>query len=179
MSEYASLFTTVLQDFKLFAYSLKENIALQNDYDEVKMNDALSKANVKDRIDTLTSGLDTSVTREFDDNGVDFSGGERQKIAIARAIYRNSKIFILDEPNSAMDPMSEQSFYENFNSITEDKTTIYISHRLASARYCDKIAVFADGELAEYGTHNELVSLGGVYADLFGKQASGYVYGVE
>ncbi len=78
-----------------------------------------------------------------------------------------------------MDPLSEQSFYENFNSITENKTTIYISHRLASARYCDKIAVFADGTLAEYGTHNELVSLGGTYADLFGKQASGYVYGVD
>ncbi len=179
MSEYASLFTTVLQDFKLFAYSLKENIALQNDYNEEKMNEVLRRANISERVKSLSSGVETSVTREFDDNGVDFSGGERQKIAIARAIYRNSKIFILDEPNSAMDPLSEQSFYENFNSITEDKTTIYISHRLASARYCDKIAVFADGTLAEYGTHNELVSLGGTYADLFGKQASGYVYGVD
>ncbi len=179
MAEYASLLTTVLQDFKLFAYSVKENIVLQNEEDAEKLRGALRKANVNDRVERLANGLETSITKEFDDNGVDFSGGERQKIAIARAIYRNSKIFILDEPNSSMDPLSEQNFYENFNSITENKTTVYISHRLASAKYCDRIAVFAGGELAEYGTHDVLIAKGGIYADLFHKQASGYVYGVD
>ena len=177
--EYSNLLTVVLQDFKLFAFSVSDNIVLQKDYNQDKFNSALEKANIKDRLQKLKDKEKTYISKEFDDNGVDFSGGERQKIAIARAIYRNSKIFILDEPNSAMDPISESKFYENFRNITEQKTTIYISHRLASAKFCDNIAVFNDGQITEYGSHESLIELKGLYSDLFNKQASGYIYGVD
>ena len=143
------------------------------------LNSALREANIEDKIYKLKNRENTYISKEFDDDGVEFSGGERQKIAIARAIYRNSKIFILDEPNSAMDPISESRFYENFRNITEQKTTIYISHRLASARFCDNIAVFNDGRITEYGSHEYLVKHKGIYYDLFNKQASGYVYGED
>lgn len=178
-AEYSNLLTVVLQDFKLFAFSVSDNIVLQKDYNQDKFNSALEKANIKDRLQKLKDKEKTYISKEFDDNGVDFSGGERQKIAIARAIYRNSKIFILDEPNSAMDPISESKFYENFRNITEQKTTIYISHRLASAKFCDNIAVFNDGQITEYGSHESLIELKGLYSDLFNKQASGYIYGVD
>lgn len=179
VAEYADLLTTVLQDFKLFAYSVSENVILQNEYNAEKLDKALQKADIFDKIGRLKNGIHTIVTKEFDDEGVDFSGGERQKIAIARAIYRNSKIFILDEPNSAMDPISESKFYENFRSITKDKTTIYISHRLASTKFCDHIAVFDGGKIVEYGSHEMLIKNNGEYAELFQKQSSGYVYGVD
>ena len=178
-AEYSNLLTVVLQDFKLFAFSVSDNIVLQKDYNQDKFNSALEKANIKDRLQKLKDKEKTYISKEFDDNGVDFSGGERQKIAIARAIYRNSKIFILDEPNSAMDPISESKFYENFRNITEQKTTISISHRLASAKFCDNIAVFNDGQITEYGSHESLIELKGLYSDLFNKQASGYIYGVD
>lgn len=178
-AEYSNLLTVVLQDFKLLAFSVLENIVLQKEFVEDMLNSALREANIEDKIYKLKNRENTYISKEFDDDGVEFSGGERQKIAIARAIYRNSKIFILDEPNSAMDPISESRFYENFRNITEQKTTIYISHRLASARFCDNIAVFNDGRITEYGSHEYLVKHKGIYYDLFNKQASGYVYGED
>lgn len=178
-TEYADLLTAVLQDYKLFAYSVLDNVILQNKYDSKRLEVALEQANISNQICKLKNGIYTAVTKEFDDDGVDFSGGERQKIAIARAIYRNSQVFILDEPNSAMDPISENKFYENFRAITEKKTTIYISHRLASTRFCDHIAVFDGGRITEYGSHAELVKINGIYSELFNKQSKGYVYGVD
>ena len=110
----------------------------------------------------------------IDDNGVEFSGGENQKLAIARALYKNGDIIILDEPTAALDPISEENIYKSLNALIGDKTAIYISHRLSSTRFCDEIAFFEDGKIKEYGSHGELLAKGGGYAHMFNVQAQYY-----
>ena len=128
----------------------------------------------KVKIEGLEKGIDTIIGREFDEDGLEFSGGEGQKLACARAYYKDSPIMILDEPTASLDPISECQLYERFNSILENKTAIYISHRLASVKFCNKVAMFADGRLAEYGTHESLMEQNGLYAEMFTKQAEYY-----
>ncbi len=175
--EYRSLFAVVFQDFQLFAFTLKENVALQNtdtcDIDEV--NRALELSGVYDDAVKLEHGLDTIIYKSFDKNGTELSGGQRQKVAISRALYKDAPIVILDEPTAALDPVAEYEIYRKFNDLVGGKTAIYISHRLSSCKFCDHIAVFAEDSIKEYGTHDELVKkIDGVYAEMFAAQAGYY-----
>ena len=171
---YRKMLGVVFQDFQLFAFSVKENILLGMVPDDERLNWAIEKSGLSEKVSSLEKGLETSISKEFDENGIEFSGGEGQKLACARAYYRNTPIVILDEPTAALDPIAESKLYERFNSIMEYKTAIYISHRLASVKFCDKVAVFEDGHIIEYGTHDELMSQSGTYFNMFTTQAKYY-----
>ncbi|MGN0649994.1 MAG: ABC transporter ATP-binding protein [Oscillospiraceae bacterium] len=174
--EYRKLFAVVFQDFQLFAFSLRENIALGEQADDNELAEVLKLAGLWEDAQKLPQGLDTMLYKSFDENGTDLSGGQRQKTAIARALYRKAPIVILDEPTAALDPVAEYEIYRQFNTLVGGKTAVYISHRLSSCKFCDRIAVFADDTIKEYGTHDELVAnIGGIYAKMFAEQAKYYV----
>lgn len=174
--EYYKLFSAVFQEVKNLAFSVAENVAIaqgeQIDYKRVE--EALVKAGIYEKVDGLKFGVNTAIQKIIDNEGIDLSGGENQKISIARAIYKNADIMVLDEPTAALDALAEHEIYKNFNEIMGNKTTIYISHRLASTHFCDKIAMFEHGKLVEYGTHDELIALGKKYFDMFSIQAKYY-----
>ena len=173
--EYMSLFSVVFQDFYLFSYSLGQNVAASVDYDHDKVAACLAKAGFTNRINTLLNGIETALYKNFDDDGVEISGGEAQKIAIARALYKNAPFIILDEPTAALDPIAEYEVYSKLNDIVENKTAIFISHRLSSCRFCHDIAVFHEGQLIQRGGHEELVADEvGKYYELWNAQAQYY-----
>ena len=168
------ILSVVLQDFKLFAFPVWENIILNGKMDEERLEYCIDSCGLKGKIESLPKGIDTSIGREFDENGIEFSGGEGQKLASARALYKNGKISIMDEPTSALDPIAEYELYNRFDQIIMNNTALYVSHRLASAKFCDKVAVFADGRIIEEGTHDQLMNQNGVYCEMFNKQAEYY-----
>lgn len=173
--EYLSIFSVVFQDFKLFAFSLGSNVAASERVDREKAEKCLKEAGFGDRLQKLEKGIDTSLYRDFDDRGVDISGGEAQKIAIARALYKDAPFIILDEPTAALDPVAEYEIYSKFDDLVGDKTAVYISHRLSSCRFCDEIAVFDEGRVVQQGSHRELVSdEKGKYYELWQAQAQYY-----
>jgi ATP-binding cassette, subfamily B, bacterial len=174
---YRKLFTAAFQDYKIFAMSVKENVLMRKttDGDEEKVKQALIKAGVYDKIISLPKGMDTVLTREFDEGGAVLSGGQYQKIVVARAFANAAPIKIFDEPSSALDPIAE---YELFESILQDgknKTMIFISHRLSSVQNADAVLMLEHGEIIECGTHKSLMKLGGAYADMYIKQAENYL----
>lgn len=175
--EYLSMFSTVFQDFKLFAFRIIDNItSLQNDavnIDEVKSS--LERAGILEKIESLDKGLDTYLYKLYDEEGIELSGGEAQKLAIARALYKNSPIVILDEPTAALDPRAEYDIYTKFLSLVDDKMSVFISHRLSSTKFCDRIVVLRDGEIVEVGTPRELLTSNSYYAELFHMQAEFYI----
>ncbi len=175
--QYMSLFSAVFQDYKLYALSLKDNVALaaSDSVNDAEVEVILQRAGFGDKLKELPKGVQTLVYRNFDGEGFEPSGGEGQKIAIARALFKNAPIVILDEPTAALDPRAENDIYQHFNDLVAEKTAVYISHRLSSARFCDAIAVFNNGQIVEYGTHNELMKNGKGYAELFNMQAKYYV----
>lgn len=175
LPEYRRRLAVVFQDYQLFYMSVRYNIVLNLEEDPERVRKALAESGILEKIEGLENGIDTSYGRILYYHSRDFSGGETQKIACARAYYRDSPIVILDEPTSALDPVAETKLYGRFNEIIGDKTAVYISHRLASVKFCDSIAVFADGELVERGTHAELMKKNGIYADMFTKQAHYYI----
>lgn len=175
LPEYRRRLAVVFQDYQLFYMSVRYNIVLNLEEDPERVRKALAESGILEKIEGLENGIDTSYGRILYYHSRDFSGGETQKIACARAYYRDSPIVILDEPTSALDPVAETQLYGRFNEIIGDKTAVYISHRLASVKFCDSIAVFADGELVERGTHAELMEKNGIYADMFTKQAHYYI----
>lgn len=172
--EYIKNFGVVLQDFFLFAYSIRENICFNLPYDELKLLEIIEKSDIKDKVDSLKNGIHTSVYKELDDEGIELSGGEGQKIAMARALYKEASILILDEPTSHLDPIAEFEFFSNLNRAIKDKTILFITHRLSSTKFCDKIIVIRDESIVECGSHNELMKMNGVYAELYNAQASLY-----
>lgn len=173
--EYCRLFSVVFQDFMLYPFPLAENIAVSCDYDDALVCKCLNDAGFGARLSSLENGLDTYLYKDYDDSGVEISGGEAQKLAIARAIYKEAPFILLDEPTAALDPLAEYEIYSNFDKITGTKTAVYISHRLSSCRFCEKIAVFHEGELVQLGTHEELVAdTTGKYYELWSAQAQYY-----
>ena len=178
LSSYRNMFGTVFQDYRLFATSVAENVMLRSNISEAdrkNVEDALEKSGIAEKIASLPYGMDTVVTKEFDKNGAAFSGGEAQKLSIARIFAGNHEIVIMDEPTSALDPIAEQEMYQNMFAACEGKTVIFISHRLSSAVMADRIYLFEHGEIIEQGNHSELLSRGGTYADMWHKQADSYL----
>lgn len=173
--EYKKLFAVVFQDFKLFAFSLRENIIFREEGEDEALSRVFELAGLHEDIQKLPQKADTILYKNFDERGIELSGGQQQKMAIGRALYRNAPIVILDEPTAALDPVAEYDIYRRFNSLVGGKTAIYISHRLSSCKFCDRIAVFAGESIKEYGTHEELVNKeGGIYAEMFAAQAQYY-----
>ena len=173
--EYLQLFSVVFQDFKLFAFPLAENVAAGRNYDPEKVRLCLSEAGMEDRLATLPKGLETCIYKGFDPEGVEISGGEAQKIALARALYKDAPFVILDEPTAALDPLAEAEVYSHFNEMVSGKTAVYISHRLSSCRFCTRIAVFDKGSVVQYGEHDELLAdESGKYHELWYAQAQYY-----
>ena len=173
--DYMDVFSIVFQDFQLISQPLGQNVAGSSTYDEAKVRKALIDAGFGDRLETMPDGLNTQLYKDFTENGVEVSGGEAQKIAIARALYKDAPFIILDEPTAALDPIAEAEIYSKFNDISGDKTAIYISHRLSSCKFCDEIAVFHDGGVIQQGTHDGLLAdTTGKYHELWHAQAQYY-----
>lgn len=172
--EYLSLLSVVFQDFKLFSMKLGENVAASVDYDPQRVWECLEKAGMKERVEGMAEGLETGLYQQKED-GVEISGGEAQKLAIARALYKDAPVVILDEPTAALDPVSEYEIYSRFGQMVEGKTSVYISHRMSSCRFCDLVFVFDGGAITQRGTHKELLAQKeGLYAQLWQAQAQYY-----
>ena len=176
LNEYMSLFSVVFQDFQLFSVPLAQNVTTSLEYDKEKLYDCLDKAGIKERVKKMPDRENSVIYKDFDENGIEISGGEAQKLALARALYKDAPFVILDEPTSALDPISEFEIYQRFNSFVGDKTAIYISHRLSSCRFCNHILVFDDGRIVQQGSHDELVqNTAGKYYQLWSAQSQYYI----
>ena len=182
-NQYMALFAPVFQDFRLFAFPIEENITLVDEDDKEyytgdeaeRIEKIIEMVNLAQMMEKLEKGRKTTLFKYFEENGIEPSGGEQQKIAIARALYKSSPVVILDEPTAALDPIAEYEIYKQFHTLVGDKTAFYISHRLSSCRFCDTIAVFSEGKIAEYGNHDTLIKMaGGIYAKMFEAQAQYY-----
>lgn len=170
------LFSVVFQDFKLFALSVADNLTIGETPDPVRLKQCLAEADALERVERMAKKTGTVLYKDMDKDGVEVSGGEAQKLALARALYKGSPVVILDEPTAALDPVAEHRIYEQFNAFVEGKTAIYISHRLSSCRFCDRIAVFKKGELIQFGTHDGLLAEEtGEYKKLWDAQAKYYL----
>ena len=170
-----NLYSTVFQDFNILAFTLRENVTCKNENsDDDKVREVLERVGLGKKLSSLDKGLDQMMLKVIDEQGTDFSGGERQKLAIARALYKDAPMIIMDEPTAALDALAEAEIYESFSSLVEGKTAIYISHRLASTKFCDKIALFDKDGVKEYGTHEELMEKQGLYYDMFVVQGKYY-----
>lgn len=174
--EYYKLFAPVFQNVEIFAFPMCENVSMKSpdETDCEKAEKCLRDAGLGDKVDTLSDGVNTQLLKIIFDNGVDLSGGEKQKLALARALYKNSPVVVLDEPTAALDALAEYKLYKDFDKITKGKSAVYISHRLSSTRFCDAIAMFKAGEMVEYGTHDDLLAQNGEYAKMFEVQAQYY-----
>ncbi|MBP3543273.1 MAG: ABC transporter ATP-binding protein, partial [Lachnospiraceae bacterium] len=177
VDSYRGLYATVFQDYKLFATTIAENVKMDKveAQDRTEIIKALTESGFDGKLSELKSGIDTKLTREFDDEGVNLSGGEAQKVAIARTFYHSCPVIILDEPSSALDPISEYQLNQTMLHAAEDKTVIFISHRLSSTVMADRIYMLEKGRIIETGTHQELMEQNGKYAQMFAMQAEKYV----
>ncbi len=173
--EYYKLFSAVFQQFSILAASIAENVSANNHViDMEKVKDCIEKAGLTKKIESFPRGYDTMLNKEIFDDAVELSGGEQQKLMLARALYKDAPVLILDEPTAALDPIAESEIYEKYNEMTAGKSAVFISHRLASTGFCDRIILIADGTIAEEGTHRELMAKGGRYAALFSVQSKYY-----
>ena len=177
LSSYRDQFSCVFQDFRVFSMSVRENVVLRmpREGDEERVSNALRESGAWEKIESLPQGLDSTLTREFDDHGVNLSGGEAQKVSLARVFAEDAPCIILDEPSSALDPIAEHKMFENMMRAARGRSVIFISHRLSSAVDADRIYLMEDGRIAEVGTHRELMARGGKYADMFHLQAKNYI----
>jgi len=177
LSSYRDNFSCVFQDFQVFSMSVKENVVLRSakEGDDELVTEALKESGAYDRIMRLDGGIETTLTREFDENGINLSVGEAQKVSLARVFAESSPCVILDEPSSALDPIAEHKMFENMMRAAEGRSVIFISHRLSSAVDADRIYLLEDGRITETGSHTQLMELGGKYAEMFKLQAENYV----
>ena len=172
--QYRELFSAVFQDYKLFSMSIRENIELSHPNKPFNYDEFFSKCGLADKIEVLTKGIDTYIYKDFEKDGFEPSGGEGQKIAFLRALYRKTPFVILDEATAALDPKAEANIYEQFNIFFDNKAIIYISHRMSVTRFCDIIYIFKNGKIIENGTHDSLIEVNGEYAQLYNAQAQYY-----
>jgi len=174
--EYYRLFAPVFQNVEIFAFPFSENVSMKTpeNTDKELAKECLIKAGMEEKVNGLLKGVDTQLLKVLHEDGVDLSGGEKQKLALARALYKDAPVIILDEPTAAFDALAEYNLYKSFNELIGDKSAIYISHRLSSTRFCDHIAMFKEGEIVEYGSHEELLLKKGAYAEMFEIQAQYY-----
>lgn len=174
--EYYELFSTLFQDCSLLPATVAKNIALceENKIDRDRLRECMRLAGILDKVESLPQKENTLLVREVHEGAVAFSGGELQRLLLARALYKDAPIIILDEPTAALDPIAENDMYLKYSELTKDKTAIYISHRLSSTRFCDRIILLDDAKIAETGTHEELLALGGKYAEMFETQSKYY-----
>lgn len=172
--EYTKYLGIVLQDFCLFAYSVKENIVFNREENTDRLNSSIEKSGLADKITSMKNGIETFITKRFSEDGMDFSGGEGQKLALARVLYKNADLLMLDEPTSALDPLAEYELFSRLDELSEGKATLFISHRLSSTKFCDRILVLDGGSIVEEGSHSELMQKDGVYQKLFSAQANYY-----
>ena len=173
--DYYRLFSAVFQEFSVLDASIAENVAQQVDHIDIeKVRRCLEYAGMEKTVDALPDALNTKIGRQIHENGVELSGGQIQKLMLARAFYKDSPVIVLDEPTAALDPIAENEIYLKYNKMTKGKTALFISHRLASTRFCDRILFLDQGQIAEEGSHDSLLSLGGRYAELFEIQSHYY-----
>lgn len=172
--EYMDLFSVVFQDYKLFEFSLAANVTASLDYDVKRVEESLERAGFGEKLRSLEKGIETVIGRSYDDDGIDLSGGEEQKVAMARALYKDAPFMVLDEPTAALDPVAEAAVYENIHNMVKNRTAVFISHRLSSCRFCDNIVVFDKGRIVQRGSHDELVAREGKYSTLWSAQAQYY-----
>jgi ATP-binding cassette subfamily B protein len=173
-ADYAKLFSVVFQDYKLFAFSIEENIRFEEEGGEERVWESLEKSGMKEKVEGLAQREKTRLYRAYDEEGIELSGGESQKVGIARALYKDGKVVILDEPTASLDPLSEYEIYRRMDRLVERKTSIYITHRLSSTRFSDRIVVLEKGRVEEEGSHEELLRRGGLYSRMFHLQADAY-----
>ncbi|WP_427340812.1 ABC transporter ATP-binding protein [Caloranaerobacter sp. DY30410] len=173
LNSYYKLFSTIFQKSLVLAFSVKENIAFDDDNIR-RLHDAIKVSGLENKIESLSLKENTPLLKFLDKEGIELSGGEKQKLMLARAVYKDGAIFIFDEPTSNLDPIAEARIYEQFNDIVKDKTTIFISHRLASTKFCDTIIYLNNGVIEEMGTHEELMRKNGSYAKMFALQSQYY-----
>lgn len=173
--DYYKLFAAVFQEFSVLSATVVENVAqTSTGIDEARVWQCLGEAGLTEKVQSLPKGLETQIGREIYEDGIELSGGQTQRLMLARALYKNAPILLLDEPTAALDPIAENDIYQKYNEMTQGKTSLFISHRLASTRFCDRILYLKDGKIAEMGTHEELLRQGGGYADLFEVQSQYY-----
>ena len=172
--EYVQIFSVVFQDFGIFDFPLDENIAASEDVDSARVKKVIDQVGLTELVNSLPDKERTLLYHENGD-GVALSGGEAQKVAIARALYKDAPFVILDEPTAALDPIAEAEIYENFDTLVGDKTAIYISHRMSSCKFCDRIVVINNGRIEEEGSHDSLMDKNGLYAKMYNTQANYYV----
>jgi ABC-type multidrug transport system fused ATPase/permease subunit len=183
LEEYYTMFAAVFQDIGLLPITIEEFVSSRNaesgDIDGDKVKRVIEQAELGDKVAALSSGVKTKLMKSVYDDAIDLSGGEKQKLMLARALYKNAPCIILDEPTAALDPIAESNLYNKYNELTQDKTSVYISHRLASTRFCDRIVYIEKGGIAEQGTHNELIKSSGRYANMFDLQSHYYKENIE
>ena len=173
---YMKCISTVFQDYKLFAFSIEENITCdaQNSNNE-KAKKLIKDVGLEEKVNSLPNGISSLFGKAYDEDGIEMSGGQSQKVAIARALYKDASLVILDEPTSALDPLAEAEIYEHFNDLVGDKTAIYISHRMSSSVFCDKVLIIDGGKISDFDTHTNLMKKqDSLYYKLFISQAVNY-----